>query len=286
MSLVQGDLGYSRLQSQTVLVAVDLFDTLQFRLLPEPDVQLRIRSGIGRDGRFAELCGKIPTDERNLIRRAVELLRRETGAACGVAIDVIKRIPPESGLGGGSSDAAATLATLNRLWKLHLPLARLRELAAALGSDVPFFLGRHVAAVCHGRGEHVEPIVGPRGLYFVIARPQSGLSTAEVYRRCVPAPRRRIDADWRKRLPAAALPWLARAVWNGLLEPACQLSAAVSETLSLLRQAGGLAVGMSGSGTACFACCRHAGEARALAARIAAQRRFFVAVARTCCAGS
>ncbi|RMG39892.1 MAG: 4-(cytidine 5'-diphospho)-2-C-methyl-D-erythritol kinase [Planctomycetota bacterium] len=271
---------------ETVMVAVDLCDTLRFRVLEEPVIRLRVHRAAPRT--VGRMMGweRIPCDENNLVWRAARLLQSHAGTRRGVAIELLKRIPPQSGLGGGSSDAAAALLTLNRLWNLNLPQQRLRELAAALGSDVPFFTGQYTAAVCRGRGQHVEPIAGPLGLYFVIARPPAGLSTADVYRGCDTTPGKRVDFHWLQCLRRAPLRWLARSTWNGLLASARRLSVEVEQTLASLRRAGGPVVGMSGSGTACFACCRHLDEARALAARLAAQRQLFVAVARTCCAGS
>src|SRR5262247_1804601 len=94
----------------------------------------------------------LPTDEQNLIVRAARLLREAAGVTLGARIHLMKRIPVAAGLGGGSSDAGATLWALNRLWNLRWPRARLMELGASLGMDVPFFLGRG-AALATGRGE-------------------------------------------------------------------------------------------------------------------------------------
>ena len=96
----------------------------------------------------------------------------------------MKRIPAAAGLAGGSSDAAATLMALNRFWKLKLETLELRRLASQLGSDVAFFVDGTSAAVCYGRGEIIEPLRVPLGLHFVIARPWTGLSTAQVFKHC------------------------------------------------------------------------------------------------------
>ena len=103
---------------------------------------------------------------------------------------LVKRIPTSAGLGGGSSDAAAALMVANRAWDVGWPLEKLCALGAQLGSDVPFFFASG-AAICRGRGEHVEP-VGWLGRWpFVVVSPPEGLSTADVFRRCEPAIRAR-----------------------------------------------------------------------------------------------
>ena len=101
-----------------------------------------------------------------------------------------KAIPAQAGLAGGSSDAAATLAGLDRIWDLGLSGERLDALAAEVGSDVPFF--NHVpAAVCRGRGEQVEEVPLNDRYHFVLVCPPVGVSTADVYRRVVPPERPR-----------------------------------------------------------------------------------------------
>src|SRR5437870_11863956 len=100
----------------------------------------------------------VPCDATNLALRAATTLREAAKIDRGVHITLDKRIPVAAGLGGGSSDAAAVLLGLNRLWGLRWPAARLAEVATALGMDVPFFL-RSGAALGTGRGEVLEPVV-------------------------------------------------------------------------------------------------------------------------------
>src|SRR5207237_2378703 len=115
------------------------------------------------------------------ICRAAELLRLRTGQVGGVRVRLHKRIPLAAGLAGGSTDAAATLFGLNRLWRLGLTREQLAELGAELGSDVPFFFSAP-AAWCTGRGEVVTPLRPGRPLWLVLACPPVGLSTAAVFR--------------------------------------------------------------------------------------------------------
>src|SRR5262245_56210448 len=103
----------------------------------------------------------VPTDEQNLAYRAAAVLREAAGLSRGVRITLDKRIPVAAGLGGGSTDAAAVLAGLNRLWGLRWPVERLEELAVGLGMDVPSFL-RGGAALATGRGEQLAPVKARR----------------------------------------------------------------------------------------------------------------------------
>jgi len=122
----------------------------------------------------------IPVDEGNLAWRAADLLRRSAGIGLGCNIQIKKNIPTGAGLGGGSSDAAATLKALNREWGLHWPLERLLPLAAELGSDVPFFL-RGGCALGRGRGEILQPLAIPQGWWGVLVYPNLTISTRWVY---------------------------------------------------------------------------------------------------------
>ncbi len=106
----------------------------------------------------------------NLVIRAAELLRQVSGCQKGAHIKLEKRIPWGAGLGGGSSDAAATLLALNTLWGLKLTTSELINLAAKLGSDVPFFIHRG-AALVEGRGEKVKPVYVSARSWFVLLIP-------------------------------------------------------------------------------------------------------------------
>lgn len=107
----------------------------------------------------------------NLVTRAAALLERTARRSFGAEITLIKRIPAAAGLGGGSSDAAATLIGLNQLWGLDLTVSELADLAAELGSDVPFFL-RGGAALMTGRGEILEPLPPQPGQWLILVVPE------------------------------------------------------------------------------------------------------------------
>ncbi len=124
---------------------------------------------------------------RNLAWRAADMLRRETGAADGARVHIEKRIPAAAGLGGGSSDAAATLVGLNRLWRLGLSNDKLRALAAELGSDVPFLI-EGGTAIAVGRGERIRRLPTPPLTWFVLAFQPTSMQdkTAFMYRLLTP----------------------------------------------------------------------------------------------------
>ena len=152
----------------TDMVPVTLHDTVTLRARADGPVN-------------CDYAGADIPAERDLCVRAAALLKRARAVAAGVDVHVEKRIPPGSGMGGGSSDAAAVLLGLNRVWDLGVPTDELAELAAGLGADVPFFLhGRPMRAT--GVGDELEPIDPGPGRYF-IAVPEWGLDTGEVYRR-------------------------------------------------------------------------------------------------------
>ena len=118
----------------------------------------------------------------NLAWKAAELLRRETGCHLGARIEIDKRIPVSAGLGGGSSDAAATLVGLNRLWKICLSNDCLRALGAQIGSDVPFLI-EGGTAMGFDRGDRIRPLPTAPLPWFVLAFPNPRISnkTAEMY---------------------------------------------------------------------------------------------------------
>ena len=122
----------------------------------------------------------LPQDERNLVVQAAHLLASILGTAAGARLRLTKRIPAGTGLGGGSSDAAATIAVLKRLWEAELSEADLTGLAARLGSDVPFFLTGGEAEVT-GRGENVKALPDEAPVRLMVFVPPFEIPTGEVY---------------------------------------------------------------------------------------------------------
>ncbi len=286
--------GYHELE--TLMVTVNLLDTLIFTEEHSTEIRLRC-SGRGVrteapaptrvDPSSTTLSSSVaaeatvPAGAENLVVKAAQLLREHAGVEAGVHITLVKRIPAAAGLAGGSSDAAATLMALNRFWKLKLGKPELQRLASQLGSDVAFFVDGTSAAVCHGRGEIIEPLRVPMGLHFVIARPWTGLSTALVYKHCrVPAQIHKV-ANVADALCAGRIDRVGRFLHNALEEPALELNPEVKELKSRFSKLPLLGRLMSGSGTACFGLCHSRRHARALASRLRAARVGHVWVAET-----
>jgi len=256
---------------ESLMVPVTLHDTLSFRALSGPDVRLAVRFG-GRLARpdAAPLRRDVPADESNLVVRAARLLAAETGETRGLEIDLVKEIPSGAGLGGGSSDAAAALVGAARAWGIDWPQPRLADLAARLGSDVPFFLGGG-PAIASGRGEALVPVAGIPPLAAVIACPAIGLSTAAVYTRCVPDGARRGTARrLADALAAGDLRGAEKLMHNDLEPPARMLAGDVSRLLESMAKAGAVRPLLTGSGSACFTLTRTVDEARGIAARLEA----------------
>lgn len=118
----------------------------------------------------------------NLVVRAARLFFSETNCQPKIRITLQKNIPHGAGLGGGSSDAAATLRGLDRFFDTKLPIEKLSALAAQLGSDVPFFVSER-AAICRGRGEIIESVSQPARFNLLLLKPQFGVATQWAYSR-------------------------------------------------------------------------------------------------------
>ncbi len=146
------------------------------------DLADRIELSEVRHTNIDVLCnaGHIPTDDRNLCYKAANALRNHLHINTGVQINIDKHIPVAAGLAGGSSDAAATLRGLNRLWNLGLSIDELAHIGASVGSDVPFCVYGGTA-IARGRGEIIEHIESPPPCWVVLAKPPIGVSTAEIY---------------------------------------------------------------------------------------------------------
>jgi 4-diphosphocytidyl-2-C-methyl-D-erythritol kinase len=254
--------GYHNLE--TVMARLSFCDSLVVE--PSPDGELRLRVRLAYPPQVRP--DAIPEDAENLVLKAAKRLRQHTGCQGGARITLIKRIPPAAGLGGGSSDAAATLAVLNRAWNLNLSTADLHGLAAELGSDVPFFLANAAYALCTGRGEQVEPLVTSACLWLVLAKPESGLSTAAVYRAC------RVDTDEQAILPLlhavrrGDIAGTACHLRNTLQPPAETLNSDVARLKAEFAQLPVLGHQLTGSGSAYFGVCRSRRHAAACAARL------------------
>jgi 4-diphosphocytidyl-2-C-methyl-D-erythritol kinase len=252
--------GYHEIE--TFYQPVSLWDELTFEEAP---------SGITVEGDDAA----VPWNEDNLCYKAARLILERAGRNAGVKIRVLKGIPPGAGLGGGSSDAAATLLAINRLFECGLTGNELRELAECLGSDVPFFiLGK--SAIGRGRGELLEEAPGLRGGWILIAKPDVTISTRWAYQN--------INLVLTRGAGAARLTALLEGLQqfpNMRLETYNSFEAGVSGhfpsvcgILAALRAERPVLSSLSGSGSACFAIFHKESEAREVNERLKSEGIF------------
>jgi 4-diphosphocytidyl-2-C-methyl-D-erythritol kinase len=227
----------------TVMQTVDLYDTLCLSELDEDRVHLVCTR--------PELSG-----DDNLAARAARLLRERYAIKQGILIELHKRIPVAAGLGGGSSDAAAVLLAMQRLWQLPATISQLEELGAALGSDVPFFV-RGGLALCEGRGELVTSLAPgwPSALrWLLLLKPTAGIGTASIFRRLTA--RDYSDGSHSNRVVAALQDGQepqAADLHNGLERTVLELYPEVVQARADLLAAGGALVRLTGSGPTLYA---------------------------------
>jgi 4-diphosphocytidyl-2-C-methyl-D-erythritol kinase len=235
---------------------------------------LRRRAGIRLEVRGAEL----PIGRGNLAYRAAALLLETAGVSGGVEIHLKKRIPVAGGLGGGSSNAAAVLVGLSRLYDLAWSREALRKLGEGLGSDVPFFLGDGLA-LATGRGEILTPLPPWPPQWLVLANPGVPISTAWAYREASSK-----LTEWQARVSIPSFAPDGRPGWppvwafNRLEAVVLPHRPEIGALKDLLREAGAAPVLMSGSGASVFAVVPDEASARQLAAKVEQRGAFAAAV--------
>lgn len=151
-----------------VMASVDLADHLKIESLPTDEIIVTSNKAF------------LPVDKRNNVYQAAEILKERYQIQKGVKITIEKRIPVAAGLGGGSSDCAAALRGLNRLWDLGLSMDELIEIGMQVGTDVPFCLHGTTAQIS-GKGEIVEPIVSMPQCWVVLVKPRISVSTRKIF---------------------------------------------------------------------------------------------------------
>ncbi len=252
--------GYHEIE--TFFQPVSLWDELTFESAP---------SGIALAGDDPS----IPWNEDNLCHRAARLMLERSGLAGGVTIGVRKGIPAGAGLGGGSSDAAATLIAMNALFRCGLSRRQLIDVGAALGSDVPFFiLGR--PAIGRGRGEILEPADGLPGGWIVIAKPDITISTKWAYQNLtLVLTRDKAKAKLETlRQGLQCFPDIRFETHNSFEAGVVEHFPSVAGVLATLRAESPIVCSLSGSGSACFAVFADEAIARRVGARLAGEGLF------------
>lgn len=213
----------------------------------------------------------LPADASNLVLRAARVLQRETGCALGAELRLVKRIPEQAGMGGGSADCAAALLLLNRLWELDLPPGRLAQLGLELGADVPFCLRGGLARV-QGIGERIEILPVAPAWPLVVLHPGLGLPTGRVFQawdRC--QPEHPSVERMERALRNGSLEGLGLGGYNALQPVSMGMLPDVMSMVEALLQQGAVFAQMTGSGSAVFGAFNSEAEAHAAAGHLEGQ---------------
>lgn len=230
---------------EMVMTTVDLADRVWLR--PADNGKIIIKAS----ERF------VPSDRKNLAYQAAELLQQQYGIHKGVEITLEKSIPVAAGLAGGSSDAAATLRGLNRLWDLKLSADKLAELGSQIGSDVSFCV-HGGTALATGRGEKIQSLPAPPNCWVILAKPPISVSTADIYGNLQLSKMEHPDTTS-----------MMNALWMGDYEQMCASVGNILEPVTMsihpqvavlkeqMKKFGADAVLMSGSGPTVFGLVKH-----------------------------
>lgn len=162
--------GYHELEM--VMTSVDLADRIQLEEIPEDEIQVESNKAF------------LPTDERNNVYEAIDIVKQRYQIHRGVRVYIHKEIPVAAGLGGGSSDCAAALRGINKMWQLDLSLAELSEIGLKIGTDVPFCVYGNTALVT-GIGDEIMPLPSIPPCWVVLIKPNFSVSTPTVFKNLV-----------------------------------------------------------------------------------------------------
>ncbi|WP_129692189.1 4-(cytidine 5'-diphospho)-2-C-methyl-D-erythritol kinase [Gottfriedia acidiceleris] len=228
-----------------IMTTIDLADRIELELIQEDKIVVTSHN------RY------VPDDQRNLAYQAAMLLKEMFGVKLGAHIFITKNIPVAAGLAGGSSDAAAVLRGLNKLWNLNCSLDELAVIGSKIGSDVSFCVYGGTA-IATGRGEKIEHIDTPPPCWVILAKPTQGVSTATVYQKLKldniqhPDVDRMVNAISNKNYDDICL-----SLGNVLETVTLQLHPEVAMIKDQMKRFGADAVLMSGSGPTVFGLVRH-----------------------------
>lgn len=233
--------GYHDLQS--VMQTISLRD----------DIEIDV--GTGKPWEILCTDESIPTDERNLAWKAAKLYLDTIGQdPNGLQIRILKRIPTQAGLGGGSADAAAVLRALNRHYNAPLSIAALAELGGQVGSDVPFCV-LCGTAMAEGRGDRLRKLPDMPDCVFVVCKPDFSVSTPELYRKLdeTAIARRPDNRAMEAAILSGDLEQVARNLWNVFDPVVTAEHLELNYIKSICNAYGALGQQMTGSGSAVFA---------------------------------
>lgn len=237
---------------EMIMTTIDLSDRIELHPLENNVIKVSLES------RY------VPNDERNLAFKAAEIIKETYNIKKGIHIKMVKNIPVSAGLGGGSSDAAAVLRGLNKLWSIGVTTEELANLGLAIGTDVPFCVINSTALV-KGRGEIIQKLPSPPPCWIVLAKPDLGVSTKTIFQEVVveklihPNTSEIIDAlmdgDFLK---------LSNNLGNSLEDITLELYPEVGRLIHKMKQVGSSNVLMSGSGPTVYSLMEQESKAQRL----------------------
>ncbi len=228
-----------------IMQNLDIYDELEFEVLERDTSDIRIDLTVNKEG--------IPTDDRNLVYKAIVLLFDAYNIKSHIAVNLIKNIPAEAGMAGGSTDCAAALKAVNILYGLGLSIDELMSYGVKLGADVPYcILGR--TAISEGIGEILTPIKGLPNVHVVVAKPPVNVSTKEIYTNLkVNELSNHPDVDGMvEALESQNLLAVAQRMENVLETVTVAMHPEIEELKTLMKEQGALNAIMSGSGPTVF----------------------------------
>ncbi len=243
---------------QTLLCPISLFDRLTFEVTEQSEIEFQLHLPAAEQHlakQESDPAWDVPVDSSNLVVRAVRRVQQVLGTKLGCRIELHKAIPAAAGLGGGSSDTAAAIVASLIAWQgWERELAM--QIAAEIGSDIPFFLGDVAGiglALATGRGEQCQQLAARPVMDLIVTHPPVGCSTREVYLNYADCGEKR---DFRKIVAACEtgqLKKIAAQLFNTLQLPAASLTHWIDQQLRLFVTHGATSALMTGSGSSCFA---------------------------------
>lgn len=234
--------GYHDLEM--VMVSVDLCDYISASPLDDDCIQ------------FASDCPKMPVNAKNDVYKAAQLIKSKYGIQSGVSLFLTKKIPICAGMGGGSSDAAATIRALNQLWDLQMTKEEMLDIGMAIGSDVPYCIEAGCSRIS-GKGEIVEKIYGHLASWVVLVKPEFGISTRTVFPEIDSETIKRVNIDKIvETIENQDYQEMVAAMGNSLEDISIARKPFIQKVKDKMISSGADAALMTGSGPSVFALCQ------------------------------
>ncbi len=228
-----------------IMQNLDIYDELEFEVIARDTEDTKITLTVNKEG--------IPTDDRNLVYKAIAMLFEAFNIKSHIAVNLIKNIPAEAGMAGGSTDCAAALKAVNTLYNLGLSIEELMSYGVKLGADVPYcILGR--TAISEGIGEVLTPVKGLPQVHVLVAKPPVNVSTKEIYTNLKANElERHPDVEGMvEALESGNLSAIAQRMENVLETVTVDMHPEIEELKKLMKNQGALNAIMSGSGPTVF----------------------------------